>query len=617
MESLILKSSPVCSGIIWKHVVKTFFGRIDEIDIDIPGYERWFGNDSVDKILMTGRLTEAKQIGPLYHYTSLQQAIKIMNAGELKGNEARKDATGFYRISFTRNPNYHKTVGLMPTTGDIRFTLDGDKISNNYKMRPIKGGLASYDATRQYNDESEEIVLANQFPLYHFLQRVDINTDQVGRGSDELHVSAVNTMAKKQNVPVGTIGTGWRAEPIQRTESTRFGLVGFSKYIFEGPNDWAIWFDPRTGQHMKKSWHGVSDHKDMLAKNPEWFKHVVDSGQHGPTTDAVDSGYIRGVFFGNSRDLNIQTYSSEGVADFIRTIYKEFRRIDSVYIDSHEGYTNRSLTGDEIDNIVTTGKLPKGYFQESILTELKHSELENLVATIDAGENIYEWMQINGWADIGDSGTSYSNVYGKSSSPWVIKVLRNAAAMQGDENSRCGLQWLRLANKNHGSNPHLPKVAFVKSIKSDDYAGGGRTYIAVMEKLVPAKKINWRKGFGINTKLDAHHAATLLRLDVARAGDEDLEKENIETVLNFYPALNDKVSNAHGVRGYRMNHWEIKQAIEWHDVFGKAVNDGYPLAVALNYALNLGEHCRMDLHVYNTMARPGTGDLVITDPVHG
>ena len=223
---------------------------------------------------------------------------------------------------------------------------------------------------------------------------------------------------------------------------------------------------------------------------------------------------------------------------------------------------------------------------------------------------------MNDWEEIGSS-TSYSNVYGKSSSPWVIKVLRDARAMYKSPEERCGLQWLRFANKNWQNNPHLPVVPFVKSIKSSDYKGTGRSYIAVMERLDQAEEINWRKGFGINTKLDAHHAASLLKLDVARAGDKKLEEENVETILNFYPALNDKVSNAHGVRGYRMDYWEIKEAIEWHDVFGKAVNDGYPLAVAANYALTMGEHCRMDLHRYNTMARPSTGDLVITDPVHG
>jgi hypothetical protein len=421
-------------------------------------------------------------------------------------------------------------------------------------------------------------------------------------------------MAKKQNVPVGTIGTGWRAEPIQRTESTRFGLVGFSKYIFEGPNDWAIWFNPRTGEHMKSSWKGISDHKDMITNNPDWFADIVPSQQHGSTTDAVDSGYIRGVFFGNSRNLDIQTYSSEGVADFIRTIYKEFRRIDAVYIDSSEGYTNRALTGDEIDNIVTTGELPRDYFQESILTELKHSELEDLVTTIDSDGGIYDWMETNGWGKIGSDNTSFSDVFGKSSSPWVIKVLRKPVNMGLSEEDRCALQWLRFCNKNWQSNPHLPVVAFVKTISAKDFEGNrkllGHTYIAVMELLVQAEDEHWRKGFGINAKLDAYHAASLLSLNVAFGGDPHLAEENIRTIANYYPELESQLLG--------MNRWQQTDIVEQYDVISKAAKDGYPLAVATKYALAMGEsYCSMDLHRYNTMARPSTGDLVITDPVHG
>jgi hypothetical protein len=90
-------------------------------------------------------ISEAKQVGDLYHYTSYENAPKILKADSLQIGK-----TG--HISLTRNKNLHmqSTTGLGGTR--VRLTIDGDKLSEKYKIRPYKYHSMDVDA----GDESEE-----------------------------------------------------------------------------------------------------------------------------------------------------------------------------------------------------------------------------------------------------------------------------------------------------------------------------------------------------------------------------------------------------------------------------------------------------------------------------
>ena len=85
----------------------------------------------VDKILL-----ESKQVGILYHYTSLSNLISIINDNCLKSSHSETFMPN--SISFTRNKNYtdfnSKFTGI--SNNLCRLVIDGNKLSNNYKIIP-------------------------------------------------------------------------------------------------------------------------------------------------------------------------------------------------------------------------------------------------------------------------------------------------------------------------------------------------------------------------------------------------------------------------------------------------------------------------------------------------
>tara|TARA_R110000822_G_scaffold149056_6_gene288139 strand:+ start:4782 stop:7679 length:2898 start_codon:yes stop_codon:yes gene_type:complete len=102
------------------------------------------------------RLNEAKQVGLLYHVTTPQKLEKILNSNTLRGSYISWDGgeTDFLGISTTRNKNF------LYDNNKIQIVLDGDKISNNYKVMPYDYWRRNYNipGESQTQDEDEEII---------------------------------------------------------------------------------------------------------------------------------------------------------------------------------------------------------------------------------------------------------------------------------------------------------------------------------------------------------------------------------------------------------------------------------------------------------------------------
>jgi hypothetical protein len=104
-------------------------------------------------------LNEAKQVGILYHYTSKAGLKSILDSNELNiTTESYRDHT-LYFISFTRNKNFHRKGNNWNVKTDYRITLDGDKLSNKYKIQPF-AYVPGWDYTDNWEydwleDESE------------------------------------------------------------------------------------------------------------------------------------------------------------------------------------------------------------------------------------------------------------------------------------------------------------------------------------------------------------------------------------------------------------------------------------------------------------------------------
>ena len=110
-------------------------------------------------------LIEAKQVGVLYHFTSFINALKILNKNMLIPGANRY-------ISFSRDKNFLNVARFSLGSGSggnpigVAIVIDGDKLSNKYKITPYNyyassepsgGVLTKYKHTPE-EDETEETV---------------------------------------------------------------------------------------------------------------------------------------------------------------------------------------------------------------------------------------------------------------------------------------------------------------------------------------------------------------------------------------------------------------------------------------------------------------------------
>jgi hypothetical protein len=97
-------------------------------------------------------LTEGKQVGILYHYTTLDKLKSIISSDAL--------VPGAYgdweEISVTRSKDRYQ-FGIAELS-DASLVLDGDKISYNHKIYPYHDVEdAFHDSSIYFNDDGEEI----------------------------------------------------------------------------------------------------------------------------------------------------------------------------------------------------------------------------------------------------------------------------------------------------------------------------------------------------------------------------------------------------------------------------------------------------------------------------
>jgi len=113
---------------------------------------------------------EAKQVGILYHYTTIDGAIGIRKTNKLSEN-------GNY-VSFTRDKHFHKIGRLEGIEGmDCRFIIDGDKLSYHYRVQPF-----NYFKHKNYRylpdrDEQEERIKGSVLRFHQYIIKLQINQD--------------------------------------------------------------------------------------------------------------------------------------------------------------------------------------------------------------------------------------------------------------------------------------------------------------------------------------------------------------------------------------------------------------------------------------------------------
>jgi hypothetical protein len=124
-------------------------------------------------------IKESKQVGFLYHFTDTDGILGILNTNVLKTYHDNDLRTDF--VSFTRNKNYLNEPGSQGKSFKlVRLTIDGDKLSNYYKISPKhnlnRSNLKRPHGTGNYNkDEFEEVCFKPIKNIKDYIISIDID----------------------------------------------------------------------------------------------------------------------------------------------------------------------------------------------------------------------------------------------------------------------------------------------------------------------------------------------------------------------------------------------------------------------------------------------------------
>jgi len=131
----------------------------------------------------------------VYHYTSLENAIKILKDGNLKYRRygiQNKYLSGsvsedYGYISFTENEDYHEeTNSEIPI--DVRFVFDLDKLEKDYKVFPYDANQDEVNDFKElhgdddllkqeiphYGEEMELRIYDNDIPFKKYIKYIDL-----------------------------------------------------------------------------------------------------------------------------------------------------------------------------------------------------------------------------------------------------------------------------------------------------------------------------------------------------------------------------------------------------------------------------------------------------------
>tara|TARA_R110000823_G_scaffold208771_1_gene339122 strand:+ start:342 stop:1025 length:684 start_codon:yes stop_codon:yes gene_type:complete len=149
-------------------------------------------------IRLKNLINEAKQVGVIYHYTTFEGGLKILQSNQLKSSDAddSTNAKPVFAISFTRYKRFHNNhnvgfdVSSFGQRPQVRFTVDGNNLSNRYKIRSYaqggKDGGVFSKGRKAF--EAEERVVSNKpfsIPIIPYIKSIDILIEYKKPGKDD------------------------------------------------------------------------------------------------------------------------------------------------------------------------------------------------------------------------------------------------------------------------------------------------------------------------------------------------------------------------------------------------------------------------------------------------
>lgn len=145
----------------------------------------------MQKLEMISAYLESKQVGIIYHFTKINAIKTLLNDKEMSkyGCDILTFASYNKHLSTTRDFNMaDNPLGTFnPSTYNIRIAIDGDKLSNKFKVKPINGVIDNRSEIFgtdinmfrvKHKSEKEEVIcpLVNvkYFPLKDYIVEIQI-----------------------------------------------------------------------------------------------------------------------------------------------------------------------------------------------------------------------------------------------------------------------------------------------------------------------------------------------------------------------------------------------------------------------------------------------------------
>lgn len=282
-------------------------------------------------------LFEAKQVGTLVHYTTYRNALLILQNNSLNATGGTNDFT---------HKNYQKTVhrGRSETEPVISLTrtkwktnfniadnatvaiiIDGDKLSNNYKIIPYH----DYDAV---DDEMEERIYGkNISPLSKYIKGIMIYDDG-GFLDEPKDMRKLIGYCETHNIKYGL--TDNPEETIKTLEIKRAKWDREreqEEMMMENQIQFNNWVVPSLSK-LKQEYHVENDLKgNNYFDSEEEFLNAVKKGKIVTVTPQID----------NQIDYRSQTANKEELLDLIKLYrsYPEFRN-EKTLEDIYSGFQN-------------------------------------------------------------------------------------------------------------------------------------------------------------------------------------------------------------------------------------------------------------------------------------
>jgi hypothetical protein len=137
-------------------------------------------------------ITEGKQVGTLYHFTTLKGALGILTSKRIRTNE---DGV----VSATRDKNLN--AAEFDTEGEadkniVRIDLDGNKISNRYKIKPYSFGHIG----KENLEFEEQIITKNDGLSIEYITNIKIIINNKDEYSYKYFDSLIKIIQEK-NIP--------------------------------------------------------------------------------------------------------------------------------------------------------------------------------------------------------------------------------------------------------------------------------------------------------------------------------------------------------------------------------------------------------------------------------